>query len=237
MTQEKRDFDAAREPSREKRDFDTAKALNGEKRDFDTAAATWDNNPTRVKLAGDVARAIRETVPLKPGMVVLDFGCGTGLLTLQIRPQVGAITGMDSSEGMLAALDGKVRSQGLERVSTCLMDPERDGMPAGQYDLVVSSMTFHHIPDIREMLTKLAGVIRPGGYIAIADLDKDDGKFHESPEGVFHNGFDRSIMKKHFEAAGFAGVRNRTAAIVRKASPSGGTNTFTVFLMTGRKPA
>ena len=70
--------------------------MTSEKRDFDAAAATWDENPGRVKVAHDVARAIRETVKLMPDLDVLDFGCGTGLLTLQLQPSVGTITGLGS---------------------------------------------------------------------------------------------------------------------------------------------
>ncbi len=64
-----------------------------EKRDFDKAAPTWDQEPQRVKLASDVARAIAETAHPDRGMDVLDFGCGTGLLTLQLQPLVRSITG------------------------------------------------------------------------------------------------------------------------------------------------
>ena len=78
----------------EERDF---QAINGEKRNFDSVAASWDANPVRVKLAHDVVRAIRETIPLRPDMDVLDFGCGTGLLSLGLLPMVHTITGVDSS--------------------------------------------------------------------------------------------------------------------------------------------
>lgn len=236
MSAEKGDFNPTNDAGGEKRNFDPVRAPNGEKRNFDPAAATWDENPTRVQLAGDVARAIRGAVNLMPAMDVLDFGCGTGLLTLQIRPQVNSITGIDTSRGMLDVLAAKIQAQGLTNVKTRLVDLDLDELPAAAYDLVVSSMTFHHVADVRAALAKLAAAIRPGGFLAVADLDKDDGKFHESPEGVFHNGFDRCIMKRHFEVTGFVSVRNRTAAIVRKPGPDGQVRTFTVFLMTGQKP-
>ena len=216
----------------EKRDFD---AVNGEKRNFDTAAKTWDENPGRVKMAHDVARAIRETVKPGPEMDVLDFGCGTGLLTLQLQPLVRSITGVDSSQGMLNILDAKIRTKGLNNVRTRFVDLERGGVLEGQYDLVVCGMTLHHVPEIQPLIDRFAAVLRPKGLLAIADLDCDEGKFHDSAEGVFHNGFDRCSMLKHFEAAGFEKVRNRTAAVIAKPAPSGGSRTFTVFLMTGRK--
>jgi len=68
-----------------------------ERRDFDKEAAKWDENPGRVKLANEVADSIiREAAP-SAGMDALDFGCGTGLVTLRIQPLVGSITGADSS--------------------------------------------------------------------------------------------------------------------------------------------
>jgi ubiquinone/menaquinone biosynthesis C-methylase UbiE len=209
--------------------------MTDEKRDFNAAAATWDENPGRVKMAQDVARAIRESVQLRPEMDVLDFGCGTGLLTLQLQSQVRTITGIDSSQGMLDILDVKIREKVLKNVKTRLMDLDRGDVPDAQYDLVVSSMTFHHIRDVRSLLDTLAGVLKPSGQLAIADLDCDDGKFHDSNEGVFHAGFDRCVMQKHFERAGFENVRNRTAAMVTKPAPDSESRTFTVFLITGKK--
>jgi len=70
-------------------------------RDFDTAAATWDEEPRRVKLSEDMAAAIAGRVPLSKSMTAIDYGCGTGLLTLLIQPHVGRIIGADSSKGML----------------------------------------------------------------------------------------------------------------------------------------
>ena len=219
----------------EKRNFDSTNAVTGEKRNFDSVAATWDENPGRVKLSQDVARAIRDRVRPTPEMDVLDFGCGTGLLTLQLQPLVRSITGIDSSQGMLDILDGKIRKQRLTNVRTRLVDLDKGDALTGEYDLIVSSMTFHHVQDVRAVLKAMAGILRPSGQVAVADLDCDGGKFHDSNEGVFHFGFDRCIMMKHMEAAGFGSVRNRTAAIMQKPSPAGEARTFTIFLMTGRK--
>ena len=54
--------------------------MKNQPRDFDKQAATWDENPGRVKLAEDVAGAVAQQVALLPDMDGLDFGCGTGLL-------------------------------------------------------------------------------------------------------------------------------------------------------------
>lgn len=209
--------------------------MMAEKRDFDSAAATWDENPARVKLAHDVARAIRDTIPLTPEMDVLDFGCGTGLLTLRLQPHVRSITGADSSPGMLAILREKIGTSGVINVKTVLIDPDNAATLAGEYDLIVSSMTFHHVPEISGLLKILHSRIRPGGRLALADLDCDGGRFHDSNEGVYHHGFDRSLLKKEMETAGFSKVRNRTAAIIHKSLPVCRDRSFTVFLMTANR--
>jgi ubiquinone/menaquinone biosynthesis C-methylase UbiE len=209
--------------------------MSGEKRDFNAAAATWDENPGRVKMAHDVAQAIIGTIRPGPAMDVLDFGCGTGLLALALQPYVRTITAVDNSQGMLDVLDAKVKAQGIKNVRTRRVDLEERDDLTGTFDLAVSSMTFHHIRDTGMLLDRIAGVLKPGGKIAIADLDLDEGKFHDSNEGVFHFGFDRHMMMRSFEAAGFVSVRNRTAAIMQKPGPDGTVRMFTVFLMTGEK--
>jgi ubiquinone/menaquinone biosynthesis C-methylase UbiE len=210
--------------------------MSGEQRDFNAAPATWDENPVRVKLAQDVFRALSDSGLIRPGMDVLEIGCGTGLFTLLLQPRVHSITAIDGSAGMLGVLNEKIGQGHYTNVKSCLVNPEDTGGIEGRYDLVVSSMTFHHIRDIPVLLGQIAAVLKPGGLLCIADLDKEGGRFHEDSTGVFHNGFDRAVLKSAFGTAGFGHVRNRTAAIIRKPDRSGNARYFTVFLMTGRVP-
>jgi len=207
--------------------------VTAEKRDFDKVAASWDQNPMRLKLAGDVAHAISQQAPLTPDMDVLDFGCGTGLLTLHLQPKVRSITGVDSSEGMLAVLRSKVAQGKLPNVRTTYFDLDKGDALPGRYDLVVSSMTLHHIPDVARLLAEFHRVLKPGGRLCLADLDSEGGRFHDDSTGVFHHGFDRAALVRHLEAAGFCDVQAVTAAEVVKPSAGGGMARFTIFLVTG----
>jgi 2-polyprenyl-3-methyl-5-hydroxy-6-metoxy-1,4-benzoquinol methylase len=69
--------------------------MSNNTRDFDSEARFWDENPGRVKMARSVADSIKENAVITDQLNVLDFGCGTGLLTLQFQPLVKTITGAD----------------------------------------------------------------------------------------------------------------------------------------------
>jgi tRNA (cmo5U34)-methyltransferase len=116
-------------------------------RDFDKEAIQWDENPGRVKLARDVANAIIKTLNLQKNSNVLDFGCGTGLITMFLQPHVGSVTGVDSSKGMLGILEDKIKKNKLSNVFIQFMDFEKEEYGTGLYDLIVSNMTLHHVSE------------------------------------------------------------------------------------------
>ena len=203
--------------------------------DFEKEAAVWDAEPRRVKLAQDVAEAIiRELQPTKD-LDALDFGCGTGLVTLRLQPLVRSITGVDSSPGMLAVLQDKVKKQGLANVRPQFVDFERGGEVKGRFNLLVSSMTMHHVADTAALLRLWFELLLPGGRLGVADLDTEDGSFHGDNTGVYHQGFERAGVQALLEEAGFGEVRATTAASVVKEIAGQGLREFTVFLLTGVK--
>lgn len=206
-----------------------------EKRDFDTAAATWDEKPQRIKLAGDVAEAIRKEVKITSSMDVADFGCGTGLLSFLLQPMARSLTGIDSSVGMLEVFREKGRQFALQNIRTQLADLDRGDILTGRYDLVVSTMTLHHVRNVSAVLDQLHGVLAPGGSLCVADLDPDGGLFHEDNSGVFHCGFEREALRRSFADAGFVDIRDTTASEIVKPDKDGDIRRFTVFLMAGRK--
>jgi ubiquinone/menaquinone biosynthesis C-methylase UbiE len=208
---------------------------NDSKKNFDKEASGWDQEPRRVKLAHDVADTVIREVKLTPVMDTLDYGCGTGLVTLRLQPHVRTITGADSSKGMISVIQEKVKKQGLKNVRTQLVDFELGDKVEGTFHLIVSSMTLHHIHDPAVLLREFHEHLKPGGYLCVADLDSEDGSFHGDNTGVLHFGFDRKELKELLGKTGFREVRDATAATIVKPVEGLGEKMFPVFLFIGRK--
>lgn len=210
--------------------------MKQERRDFESVAARWDSNPGRVKIANEVAAAIRREVALSAQLKVLDYGCGTGLLSLQLLPQVGSVCGADSSPAMLEAMANKITSQHLTNATTQFVDFENGAHASGSYDLIISSMVTHHVPDTAALFAEWFRLLNPGGQVAFADLDTEDGAFHGDNTGVFHLGFDRIHLKQLLQEAGYVEVKDCTATSVSKEIEGQGTREFPIFLIVARKP-
>ncbi len=203
---------------------------------FDEAAAQWDK-PLRVEMAKGVARAIGDRLALSGRMRAMELGCGTGLVTALLAPQLAGVVATDSSAGMLAELDKKIRALGLANVTTRRLDLTCDPLPDDRFDLIFSSMTLHHIADIRALLATCHALLAPGGSIALADLDREDGTFHSDATGVVHLGFDRAELVAMAKGAGFTELTTATAHVIHKEGNDGRDHDYPIFLLTGTKAA
>ena len=181
---------------------------------FDAQAPGWDNAGDRVRNVDNIAREMRRRVRFDDSMAIMDFGSGTGLLLERIAPLVGKITAVDTSPAMNAQLEQKRAALDceLEILETDLVR----AVPERRFDGIISSMTLHHIEDIPSLFTTFRELLREGGFIALADLDLEDGTFHEEEAGVFHLGFDRDALLAMASAAGFSRPEVTTASVVRK---------------------
>lgn len=198
---------------------------------FDEKANQWDVEPRRVKLASSIAEAIAEAVPLNKKMKAMEFGCGTGLVGMFLCDKLESILAVDNSQGMLQQLDMKISQGKCDNIQTHLADLAGKDDINGQFDLIFSSMVMHHIDNYSLVLKKLAGALKKGGYIAIADLDYESGEFHKDMK-VPHDGFERVEFMGVLADCGFEKLDNLTAFTFAP-RPEKGNREFTVFLITG----
>ena len=195
---------------------------------FAQKAAVYEQDKRRVDNVNNIANAIIERVTLDTRMHLMDFGSGTGLLLEGVAPHVGKITAVDVSTAMNRQLEDK-----RARIPCELEMLELDLTTAAldrQFDGIISSMTLHHVKDIPALFAKFHAMVKPGGFIALSDLDTEDGGFHTEDTGVHHHGFDRGQIADVARAAGFNDVAVATVSVIAK--PQGD---YPVFLLTGYK--
>ena len=184
--------------------------------DFDSRASQWDTVPRRVTLAKAVVETIIAEADPQPGMRMLDYGAGTGLVTLGILPLVKEAIAVDSSRGMLEQLEIKARDAGITNLQTCFIDLDSEWHLPKEVDLLVSSMTMHHVPEPAPLITLFKECMTPGALLCIADLEQEDGSFHDDATGIPHKGFTIEQMEGYFHQAGFVEVRTVPVIAIRK---------------------
>jgi 2-polyprenyl-3-methyl-5-hydroxy-6-metoxy-1,4-benzoquinol methylase len=200
---------------------------------FDSKARQWDENPVFRERGLKIAEAIRKAVPLHRQMSALDYGCGTGLLSFPLRDELGAILMADSSGGMLEVVREKIATQEVTNMTTLQLDLLADPPPPQRFDLIVTAMTLHHVPDTDHILRVFHDLLQPDGYLCIADLDQEDGSFHGTEVDV-HHGFDRADLSLRAAQAGLADIHFQTVFSIAREHETG-TRNYPVFLMTARR--
>ena len=201
--------------------------------DFDAKAKDWDTNPLRIERARAVAGAIKTAIALAPHMTALEYGCGTGLLSFALQPDLAHITLADSSTGMLAVLKEKIAASGVQNMTPIQLDLVTDPLPQAKYNLIYTLMVLHHVLDTDKLLRDFYRLMNTPGYLCIADLEKEDGSFH-GLDFPGHKGFDRKELSEKAEQAGFQAVRFTTAFRMFK-EMDGQRREFPLFLMLAEK--
>lgn len=204
---------------------------------FDDRAASWDDDPDKVRQSGEVARAVAAAFPSDGPTRLLEYGAGTGLVTQALLEDLGdvhdvEVTLADSSSGMRAVLERKVASGAFPPgTRVWSLDLEHDGPPPERFDLVVTSMVLHHVRDLASVLAGFATLLEEGGHLCVADLDHEDGSFHEHLHDFDgHHGFERPELVAALERAGFTDVTVEDCSqIERDGTPYG------VFLAVARR--
>ncbi len=192
---------------------------------FNQVANSWDT-PEKIKLNQYYAKEISKALPLANPLKILEVGCGTGLLGSQFVKDQNSLLGIDTSVGMLEVFNQKFKDN--KNVSSLILNLEENDLDANaQFDLIVSSMAFHHLKNPEAMISKLKTMLSPNGLIAIIDLDLEDGSFHPDPKnmGVFHFGFSQSTTKDWANKCKFRKFERKEIHIVKKESGD-----FSLFL-------
>lgn len=216
---------------------------------------------------------------------MLEIGCGTGLLSFRIAPHVRSLLAIDAAPGMIDALEKKLRKakdddkaggagtafDNIQPLCIMLEDPEDNRLPPRspdeptkgasaprkKFDLILSHLVLHHIPDLRQVLQTMYGCLKSGGFVALTDYEDfgpEARKFHPEAKmfGVERHGIKREWFSDLMKEVGFVDVDVRPAWTMTKEvesfpgewgqeKPSGEgvslpTMDFPFLLCKGRKP-
>ncbi len=204
--------------------------------DFDKRAKDWDN-PEKTRRAEAVARVIIKNIALSKEVTRgLEYGCGTGLVSFVLQPYLKEITLADDSQGMLEELKDKIKAAGATNMRPMMLDLINDAPPDEDFDLIYISMTLHHIKDVPRILKIFNLLLTPGGWLCVADLDKESGAFHAGKSGFDgHHGFDRLELSALLSESGFIDICFETCHMIEK-NTKDGLKEFPVFMACCKKP-
>lgn len=122
-----------------------------------TITQTWNSEgyAKNARFVTDLGAPVLDLLAPKPGEIILDLGCGDGVLTKKIADLGCKVVGLDSSPDFIAA----ARKLGLEVVerNAAAMDFER------RFDAVFSNAVLHWIKDADAVIVRVARALRPGG--------------------------------------------------------------------------
>lgn len=172
---------------------------------FEGMAAHYDTDGrTAVSLAS--ANAIREQLAGLSVGTAVDFGCGTGVVGLELAGDVGRMIFVDSAQAMLREVERKLSAQGVHNAETLWLDLETEAQTDLRADVIFMVQVLLHIPDVPKLLTKLRGLLNPGGRLLIVDFDFNPAVVSDK----VHSGFDQADLAQLIAGLGYSAVRSRT---------------------------
>lgn len=173
--------------------------------------------PAYLALLEEIA-AWRASRPAGDPFQLLDIGCGTGSFAAIVRssPWPADVTAMDYVPSMCRLAREKLdRTLAAELVHVVNGDSEHLPFPAGSFDVLTCSNSFHHYPHQDAVVREMRRVLRPGGKLVLIDGFRDNviGWFafdfivQRIERNVHHAPW--SLVRQLFEQAGFTDIRHR----------------------------
>ncbi len=119
---------------------------------------------------------VLERLALRPGLQVLDIGCGYGRLAIPIARLVapgGAVVGLDIQEGMLRIARERAKSGGLTNISFTRAGAGEGAIDSGRFDRALMVTVLGEIPRQAEALREVRRALKPDGFLSITEFLPD----------------------------------------------------------------
>ena len=151
-------------------EFATRSAARHQRNVWSRRVASWDQHGS----AGltKVTAAVIEAADVTPGTRVVDLGCGNGQIGLPLALCGAEVLAVDVSPAMIRSIQAEASRQGARTLHGLALPIEDLMLPPESVDLVVSSYALHHLRDAdkAKLVSAIAGWLRPGGRVVLADM-------------------------------------------------------------------
>lgn len=172
---------------------------------FEMIANTYDT-PERIQVAKVTSDTIRNYIVDGKNKTAIDFGCGTGLVGLNLVNEFQSILFLDTSEKMIGQVKRKIIDLNLPNASTLSYDLEEKAVADLRADYIFMAQVLLHIEDTELILARLLDMLNEAGHLIIVDFDKN-GKV-TSP--MVHNGFHQAELTDRMEKLGYRDIQSET---------------------------
>jgi ubiquinone/menaquinone biosynthesis C-methylase UbiE len=171
---------------------------------FEQMAKRYDTEE-RIELAKVIVKEVRPELRNNKSKSLIDYGSGTGLISLELSDLVDSILLIDSSEQMLEVAKAKISHKGIINSKVLYADFTQES-PELRADIILLSLVLLHIPDTKKNLQELFNILNTGGKLIIIDFDKNDKINHPK----VHNGFSHEELKNSLSESGFKSIEIKT---------------------------
>ncbi|MFG6147661.1 class I SAM-dependent DNA methyltransferase [Halobacillus sp. B23F22_1] len=171
---------------------------------FEQMAQKYDSEE-RMELANIIVQEVRQELRDSQTKSLMDYGSGTGLVSLELSDLVESLLLVDSSAQMLEVAQEKISRRNITNAGILHSDFTVD-TPERKADIILTSLVLLHIPDTEKILTSLFNRLHKGGKLIIIDFDKNDKINHPS----VHNGFSHGELEKVLADVGFKTTITKT---------------------------
>ncbi|MFD2615301.1 class I SAM-dependent methyltransferase [Paenibacillus gansuensis] len=172
---------------------------------FELIANMYDTSE-RIQIAKVASEAIRSYLIDTKGKNAVDFGCGTGLVGLNLVNEFNAMIFLDTSESMMNQVKKKIADLDIQNADTLCFDFEKESQSGLDTDYIFMAQVLLHIHDVESVLSRLFKVLNEGGHLLIVDFDKNE----EVASEIVHNGFIQAELKDLMMKIGYKDIQSRT---------------------------
>ncbi|KOS59874.1 class I SAM-dependent methyltransferase [Lysinibacillus agricola] len=172
---------------------------------FEMIANIYDT-PERIQIAKVSSDAVRNYLVDAKSKNAIDFGCGTGLVGMNLLNEFNSMLFLDTSPNMVNQIKQKVTNFNIQNVDTLCFDIEKESIPDVHADYIFMAQVLLHIHDVELVLSRLFDVLDEGGHLLIVDFNKNE----KIVSDIVHNGFNPEELTDIMTKIGYRDIRFKT---------------------------